>query len=255
MADALVLDWRIVIAIAALLLAGISKTITGMGVPVAAVPVLTALYGDLSDVIVVTIVATTLSDIFFVVRGRRYARDALPLIPLLICGAVGIVIGAHVLLSVNDLLLAGALGIVLAVFVITSWFSLLPQLKLKTAHRLSPAVGLVAGALQGSTGASGPVVTMYLLSSPLTRGAFIFSINAVFQVLDLTQFITLQRLGAYDSELALIAALCCIPAGIGLVCGFWLAKRVNDAQFRKSVLAVLGVSCIVLLGRSAAGLW
>jgi uncharacterized membrane protein YfcA len=245
----LVLDWRLVLGVVALVAAGVSKSVTGLGVPVVAVPALTALYGDLSDVIAVTIVSTTLSDTYFVIRGREHRREALYLVPVVAFGAVGIVLGARVLVAVDDLILSGVLAAVLLTFVVTTAFGLLPHASRRTSLLVSPVVGIAAGALQGSTGASGPVVTMFLLNSPVSRAGFIFAINLVFQVLDVTQLITLQRLGLYDAPTARLAGLVCIPVVAGMVLGLQLARRVDDAVFRKGVLAVLALTALLLLSR------
>lgn len=56
-------DARLVVAIAAIFLAGVAKGVTGMGLPVAGVPILVALYGDLRLVLLTTVFATALSDV------------------------------------------------------------------------------------------------------------------------------------------------------------------------------------------------
>lgn len=56
-------------------------------------------------------------------------------------------------------------------------------------------MGLLAGALQGSAGASGPLIAVYLFGLGLERLVFLFSINALFFVLDTTQCVTLRQSG------------------------------------------------------------
>ena len=49
------IDIRLVLAIATVFIAGVAKGVTGMGLPVAGVPILVALYGDLRLVLLTTI--------------------------------------------------------------------------------------------------------------------------------------------------------------------------------------------------------
>ena len=242
-------DWRLIVAVLAMVLGGVTKSLTGLGVPVIAIPILTALYGSLTDVIVVTIISTILSDIYFIVRERRHYREAPYLIPLLVFGVVGIVGGAQILVRVNDVYLSGALGLVLTAFVITSWFGILPTFGDRTTRAMSPVIGLVGGALQGSTGASGPVVTMYLFNAPISKGGFLFAVNFVFFVLDITQFTALQQLGLYTTGRTQLAVLAMFPLAGGMLFGLWLARRVDASVFRKGVLVVLALTALTLFGR------
>jgi len=43
--DGFAIDWRLAVAIVAIVVAGIAKGVTGMGLPIAGVPILVALYG------------------------------------------------------------------------------------------------------------------------------------------------------------------------------------------------------------------
>ena len=56
-------DIRLAFAVLTIVLAGVAKVVTGMGIPVAGLPILVALYGDLRLVLVSTILATALADV------------------------------------------------------------------------------------------------------------------------------------------------------------------------------------------------
>ena len=157
-------------------------------------PILVALYGDLRLVLLTTVLATALSDIPMFWRFRKSYREASILIGFLICGLIGIVIGTRILLYVRVSILAGVLAAVVIAFILVSWFGKVPTMSRVLASRLGPLIGFVCGIIQGSAGASGPIVTTYLVSSQLSRDGFLFAINAIFFVLDWTQFVSLQQL-------------------------------------------------------------
>src|SRR5689334_21202402 len=121
------LDWRLLVAVGAICVAGFAKGVAGLGVPIIATPILALLY-DLKTAIVMMTLPTMLSDLPFVITGRRHYREAGPVVPFIGAAMVGIVIGTQLLIRLDERLLAGVLGVVIAFFVVTSWFNALPRL-------------------------------------------------------------------------------------------------------------------------------
>ena len=247
------LDGRIVIAIAAVLLSGFAKGVTGIGLPVIGVPILVALYGDLRAVLLVTIISTAFSDVPFVVQGARQWREATFLISFIIAGIIGIALGTHLLVSVKPQFLTLTLAIVLIVFIGIQWWGKMPRIERRTAARWGWLMGFLGGALQGATGSSGPFTTSYLVSMELPRGVFLFSLNTLFLILDWTLLVSLQRLGLYTPYLYTVAALIFMLTGAGMVVGFAAGKRIDDFVFRRGVLVVLAIAVLSLLYRSLRG--
>jgi uncharacterized membrane protein YfcA len=246
-------DWRLAVAIATVLMAGIAKGVTGMGLPVAGVPILVALYGDLRLVLLTTILGTALSDIPMLWRFRKSYREASILYGFLICGLIGIVIGTRILIYVKVSILSAVLAAVVVAFILVSWFGKVPTMNRVLATRLGPLIGLICGIVQGSAGASGPIVTTYLVSSQLSREGFLFAINAIFFVLDWTQFVSLQQLhlttpAIWTSALAVVVL---VFAGMGI--GFAIQKRIDDLIFRRAVLVMLACAAVGLIIRASRG--
>lgn len=247
------IDGRIVAAIAAVVLAGFAKGVTGIGLPVIGVPVIVALYGDLRAALVVTVYATALSDLPFVVQGIKHAREARFMVGFVLAGLIGVVIGTHILVSVRPAILTLVLALVLFAFVIVAWLGKVPTMDRRRATRWSWLFGLVAGTLQGSAGASGPITTSYLISMDLPRGLFLFSLNAIFLVLDWTLVGSLQSLRLYSPYLYALAAAVLGLTALGMVVGMATGKRINDAVFRRGVLVILTIAALSLLVRSLRG--
>lgn len=247
------LDWRLGVLVAAVLLSGFAKGVTGMGLPIIGVPILAAVYGDLRAVLIVTIFATALADLPFIVRGIHMWREARFLGGYLIVGLVGIVIGTRILVLVHPQYLTLTLGVLLAVFIVVTWTGRLPRIEHKTAARWGPVIGLFAGILQGATGASGPLTTSYLVSMDLSRALFLFSINVIFTVLDWTQLVSLSRLGLYTPYLYTLAVGIIVLTGAGMVVGFAAGRRIDDQAFRRGVLVLLSAAALSLFVRSLRG--
>jgi uncharacterized membrane protein YfcA len=189
------LDARLLVAVCAVVLAGVAKGVTGMGLPVVGVPLLVAVYGDLRLVLPLTVLATALSDVVMVARWRKHAGDVRVLLPFALGALLGVIAGTHLLTIVRPSFLSGALALVVIAFVVASWLDRMPTLTPAQAFRWGPAVGAFAGIAQGGAGASGPIATGYLMSMELARGTFLFAINAVFVVIDVTQLLSLAQIG------------------------------------------------------------
>jgi uncharacterized membrane protein YfcA len=247
------LDARAIVAVAIIVLAGFAKGVTGMGLPVAGVPVLVALYGDLRLVLLCTILGTVASDVPMLWRFRANARESRVLAGFALAGLAGIVIGTRLLAYVRPSILAAVLAAVVIAFIGVSWIGRVPTMPGPVAARVGPLVGLVCGVLQGSAGASGPLVTSYLLSIRLPRASFLFAINAIFFVLDLTQFVSLQALRLTTPAIWTTAAIVLVLALAGLAAGLWAQSRIDDARFRRVVLVMLAVAAIGLIVRASRG--
>jgi uncharacterized protein len=243
-------DWRLGLALAVILLAGLSKGVTGLGAPAIALPVLALAY-PLPLVIAVLILPTILSDVVMLARLWRHAAGLRRLLLFAAFGAAGIVLGTNVLVRANPNLLKGLLGVVVLVFVGTSWAGRTPVVTARSERFVSGGMGLLAGALQGSAGASGPLIAVYLFGLGLERLVFLFSINAIFFVLDTTQFVTLRQSGLIAGGRLVLALCAAVPLLAGVAAGLALQRRIDDRLFRRAVLSVLGAVGAGLVAQSA----
>ena len=232
-----------------ILLGGFAKGVAGQGLPLVATPVIAVLY-DLRTAIVINAIPTVLSDVPIILAGLPHVRQAARFLPFILCGLVGILGGSQLLVSVNQAILATVLATVVTIFVVTSWFNILPVLSPRVGRVLGPPMGFLAGMTQGMAGASGPMASMYLLSIGTPRHLYFFSINVIFQILDIWQIFALSQVGLYTPGLATLGFLICVPTGIGMIAGFKAQRHVNDLLFRRVILVILLLAAANLVGRA-----
>jgi len=242
------IDFRLLIGALAVLLAAATKGISGIGLLVVATPILAVLY-DLPTAIAVAILPTALSDMPFLYTYRSEWRQALRFTPMIVAGMAGVFIGTQILIRVNQELLKAALGVSVLLFVVISWFHLLPRLSDRFATRWGAVVGLLAGILQGATGTSAPVITVFFYQLHLPRAAFLFLINIFFVMVDSIQVGSLVWVGVYTPRLFLLALAAAALVGPIVFLTLRLQKRINEQLFRRIVLLVLALSGLVLLSR------
>jgi len=238
---------QIAVVLAAVALGFFAKGVTGIGGPLLAIPVLAAFEGVEYAVAVIAI-PTLVANVWLLWRHRsststvrRYLR------PLLIAGVIAIPFGVWILVSVSDRAITLVLALVIIGYII--WFLANPQLKLsvRTAQRVAAPTGFVAGAMQGATGISGPILVTFFHSLGLKRSSFIAAVTIPFLILGAAQITSLVVLGAYDSERVAAAAIAVIPAVAVLTPAARLGERIQHQTFQYVVLALLAATAIRLL--------
>ncbi len=239
----------LVVVVIASLLGSFVKSVTGMGYPQVAIPLLSFFIGVEAAVAVIAlpnVVANTMLNLH--VRHARHETRDLPVLAL--TSTAGAVLGTVLLVSVP----ARPLLIVLAATITAYLLQYLrrPELRLApaTTRRWAPLAGTTAGIMQGSMGISGPVVAMWFHGYRLGKDAYVFSITLLFLLAGVAQLAVLalggkldrDRLGA--SALALMATVTVIPIGTRL------RSRLDGQLFERVVLGLLAVSAVSLFIRA-----
>ena len=146
------------------------------------------------------------------------------------------------------------IGLAAVVFAYIAYAAVRPQRSLpeKTTRRWSPAVGLVAGVMQGAVGISGPPVAAWMHAYRLPPRAFVFSVSLLFLVAGVAQLAALIAGGMiYGPRLSL--GLAAIPVVLGMIpLGERLRDHLDARRFDRIVLALLLVSGTSLVVRAFA---
>ena len=221
--------------------------IPGIGGPMFAIPVL-ASFAGVEFAVAVIAIPTLVANAWLLWQNRTASSTVRRyLIPMLIAGTVGILIGVWILVSVDDRVLSLILALTVIGYIV--WYLATPQFQLgeRAAQRLSAPVGFFAGGLHGATGISAPVVATYFHSLNLPRTAFIIAVTVPFAVLGAVQIVSLAAVGAYDAERLAAAAIAVIPVVVVLPLGTRVGERVSHRTFQVLVLAVLAAAALRLL--------
>jgi len=228
------------------------KGITGWGLPLIAVPVLASFLGVEHAVAVMVVPGMAANFwLLWVHRARFATAGHLP--PLLVAGMLGVVFGTWVLQALSErtlfLILAAAIGAYLLTLIIH------PQFKVPRAadRYLSPVVGLLAGALQGATGISGPLVGTYYHALRLTQGEYVFGVTATFQVLFFTQALALSGFGMLDRVRLVEGLLAVLPIIVVLPLSVRVAQRISRRVFDTILITLIAVMGLRFLYKGLLG--
>lgn len=221
------------------------KSITGMGLPIIAIPI-AALFVDLETAVVVMSIPSITANSVLCYGERQHRSESRDLPILVGAGVIGAVLGTVALVSVPSEPLEIALVVTLVLYIAHSLTNPSFIIGKRQGAQLSPLVGFVAGIFQGSVGISGPIVGSWIHAYKLKPGAHIFSVTLIFAVSGAVQLAILIATGEFDGRwLASFAAL--IPVLLSIPLGKKLRGKLSSELFNNAVIAVLAASSISIL--------
>lgn len=221
-------------------LGGLVKGVVGIGLPLVAVPVI-ALVFPVPTAVSVLAMPILGANLWQMLQGpgplhalRRFKLVILPLV-------LGILLGAQLLVSLNEDRLNMVLGSLLLTFVV---LQLLP-LKLHVPPRKEKQVSFLVGALSGLVGGIssfyGPPMVMYLMTLRLPKELFISSIGTLYFIGGGTLYLTLAYYDFLNLEILLASGAALLPVYAGMELGRRLRRRLDEALFFRAVLVVLTI--------------
>jgi uncharacterized protein len=235
---------ELAIVLVAVVIGAIAKAVTGMGLPLIAIPI-ASLFIDVDTAIVVIAFPNMLANAFLAVRERSSYPETRDLPTLAIAGVAGAVTGAILLVNVPERPLV--IAVIMAIVGYVVLFFAHPEFRVgpERSRRLAPVVGGVAGLFQGAVGISGPVVGSWIHSYRLPRGAHIFSVTSLFFITGLAQLVVLIASGALSGRVV-ATLLACLPVIAATPIGTRLRDSVSVRGFDLAIVGMLVVSALAL---------
>lgn len=229
---------EIVVILLSLFMGGVVKGVTGAGAPIVAIPVIAAIV-DLPTAVMIMLVPNALTNI----RQALMFRKALPekrfLIPYLIGGGLGVLLGTALLTGLPTRGLEVLVACAVLLYVAFRLAKPSVGLSRAIADKLALPAGAIAGVLQGATGLSAPATLGFLSAAKLARPAFVGTVALLFLVFSITHIVSLAFLQFFTPDIALMSLLALAPVLAGMRLGSYFADRVPQSTFEYIVLALL----------------
>jgi uncharacterized protein len=235
---------ELAIVLVAVVIGAIAKSVTGMGLPLIAIPI-ASLFVDVTDAVVVIALPNVLANAVLAGRERHSISQTRDLPVLAGAGVIGAIFGTLLFVNVPEEPLVIALIVAISGYVVL--FFARPDLRTapEQSRRWAPAVGGIAGAFQGAIGISGPIVGSWIHSYRLSRGAHILSVTSLFFITGLTQLVVLVGSGELSGR-ATATMLACIPVLASIPVGTRLRETVSVRGFDLAIVGMLAVSAAAL---------
>lgn len=241
--------WTLAVITAALGLGALVKGATGMGLPLIAVPTLATFLG-VPHAVAIAVVPTTLSNLYQVWKYRHHRTGAAFVRPMIVGGLIGVALGTWLLTSVPAKVVSLTLGLLLVLYILLRVTQPRFLVSESLGLKLAPFVGVVAGALQGATGVSSPVLVTFVHAMRPTRDVLIFSISTLFLLFGAAQAVALVPTGLLNGTTLLQGLWAMVPVTVFLPIGAWLARRFSQRVFDIAILTLLAVIALQLVVRS-----
>lgn len=232
-----------------LLLAGMTKGVLGVGLPLIAVPLLSQIV-PVPLAIMTLAVSTVVSNGVQAFQGgnivavlRRFWTLFTPLV-------VALFAGARLLVDLDPRLLGLILGTALLVFTLLNQFPRLLEIKVRQERAMSPLIGAVSGLLGGVSSFYGPPILMYLVALKLPRDIFISAVSVALFMGALPLVISLMVYGMMGRDEFILSCLSAVPVMVGLLIGQLIQRRMPQEAFRKGLLVILVLTGVSLILRA-----
>lgn len=238
------LIWLIVVA--SFLIGGFIKGITGVGLPLVAVPAIAA-YAGVHAAVVIVGIPSIISNFWQVWSFRSEAPELTFLPEFLISGVVGIGVGTALLVRVPEALLALGLSLLLVCYITLRLSKPDIALTKSAAKTVAAPVGFATGLLQGFTGIAAPIGVTFFLSLRAKRLTYLFATSSMFLIFAIAQLVSTAISGLVTVERLLQGTAGAAAALVALPLGSALGRRLSTKTFDKLILALLAMMATQLM--------
>jgi uncharacterized protein len=234
---------------AVVLAAAFVKGAIGFGFPALGTPLLSLLV-DVKTAVVVLILPNIVMD------GLQLARRGAPWSiarrfgVLLATGAVGTVVGTHVLTLLSPRAATLTLGAFVLCFVALNATGLSPRVPRRWEPWLSPPAGFVTGLIGGLTNAPATALVLYFQAIGLAKHEFVAAVAFTFIFYKLVQLGAVTWYGLLSAPVLGASAALTVAALAGFGVGLRVQDRLDQRSFNRVVLGFLGLLGAWLLVRS-----
>ena len=227
-------------------LGGSVKGALGVGLPLVAVPLL-SLWLPSPQAIAMLAVPVLSSNLWQAMEGKRFMQSLKRFRGLILAQLMATVLTVRMTLAMTSSQLNVMLALALLLAVGLMAFQPTLRISPKQEHLAGTGVGLFSGLLGGVSSITGPVVITYLLSLRLERDTFIRSISVIYFVGALPLYSAMLWFGRLEVLDFAMSTVALVPMAAGLAIGKMLRLWLNEAVFRKILLAFLALLAVLLL--------
>jgi len=238
----------LLVASAILLLGGGIKGVIGLGLPLVSVPLLAYLL-PVPVAISVLAAPVMVSNSYQALRGGLLGPVLARIWPLLVAMVVGVLLGAQLLITLNEKVLYLILGAMVVILGLVYLFGANLTLNPRYERKAGVTIGFGAGLLGGVSSFLGPPIVLYLVALQLAKEHFIVALASVFFIASLPLYGTLALSGIMGGEEFLLSLYAIVPVMLGVFAGQQLRRVLPQERFRQAVLIMLVLIGLLLIRR------
>ena len=227
----------VAIVLLAISLGSLVKGVTGIGLPLLAVPAIATL-ASVEEAVIVMIIPILGSNLWLVATHRRFATMLREFWPFLAAGTVGGVIGTHLLVALDERWLKLALAAWLALYLLQHFFGNLLHFLFHARGLAATFVGLAAGTIQGATGVSAHIVAPFFNGRNLRTDAYAFLVACAFLSFSVAQLVAAFGNSLLTPQRAILGLVALAPTLLFTEVGIRIAPRIPAIVFQRLLLTL-----------------
>ena len=223
-------------AMFAISIGAFAKGITGVGLPIMAVPAL-ASFTSVEEAVVLMVLPSVASNGWLVITHRKWniLREHRG---FFLFGVIGGVLGTWLLSILDDHWLKLILAIWLGVYLL-QYFSKRSYDRFFGGHGgFGSLLGMAAGTMQGACGVSAPIVAPYFHAHGLVRETYAFATAFTFLLLSGAQIGTMSSLAMLTPDRMIIGLIVVVPTLLFTQLGIRWSRKISDKVFTNILLAL-----------------
>ncbi|MDE3101309.1 MAG: sulfite exporter TauE/SafE family protein [Chloroflexota bacterium] len=218
-----------------------------MGLPLIATPVIAGVFGPRAAVVIVSIPIFVTNSLLIVAGWRSIPHVVRELVPMLVLGAIGTLVGVQLLAKMNEDIFAIVISAIVVAFLLRGDRLLGDDPGSRRITVAGPLVGLVGGVLQGSTSIASPLVGSYFHARKVAPAVFVVSLASLFELNSIIQIGSFVGLRLFTPDLFALGVVGLVPNLVGLLAGIELRGRISAVAFRRIIVVLLIVSVVNLM--------
>jgi len=219
----------------AITLGALLKGMTGLGLPIFAVPAL-AMITSVEEAVVLMVFPGIGANLWLVISHRKYTILLRDHLPFLAAGFLGGLLGTWFLYAISDRGLKIFLVIWLGLYLLT-YFTNRSSLKFFGGKGLTAyPLGFAAGTIQGASGISAQIVAPYYHVRGLTLRAYAFVTAFTFLLFSMAQVTAMVNFDLFTPERLQLSLFALVPTLIFTRVGIGLTGKISTSTFNRILL-------------------
>lgn len=220
------------IILATIAIGGFLKGVTGLGLPIFAIPAL-AMFLPVDNAVVVMALPSLVANAWLIVVHRKHAPIMKEHRTFLALGFIGALLGTWFLAKMDDSVLRIVLAGWLGIYLIQHYYRKSTSEVYAGKGSLKGILGLAAGTLQGTTGISAPVIAPYYHARGLSLSAYAFAVACTFALLSAAQLSAMTGVQLFTPTLFAYSLLATATTLLFIPIGIRFGKKMHQETFDK----------------------
>ena len=223
---------EIAVVAVAFLLAGFSKGAIGMGMPPIAIGLMSFAL-PLESAIAIMVVPTMVTNIWQAIYGGGFRPLMRRFATMAVTAMVGILAVGLLLSDLGSPSTAGWVGVLLVLYSIIALTPWRPSVPRRAEPWANPLIGLVSGAVAGSTGVAAVPFLPYMQSLDMDRHELVQALGIMFLFITGMLAVSLAMHGAYHMANSVAGVAAVAPTMVGVWIGQHARRRLSPETFRR----------------------